>query len=297
LNAHIGEISARAAIQGVHELAIKDLLFHLTPDETPSAGGEFAVSLAQAHGAFLTAASLAVDYPPQFANGGTFAGGLELSVADSFGELSEQNRKVAREAYDRLAQSFPVGLCSEFVTIETFPQLAADDFGRLARRFDLAVIAQGAPLAPDIITGALFGSGRPALVLPRGFAGAARLTKAMVCWDGGAPAAKALAESLPLLARAEKVEIVCVKDEGKLPGRPSGLDIMRHLERHGVVGVLSELPASGDEGAALLSHAAESGADFIVMGAYGHWRLRELIFGGTTQKILGQSQLPLFLAH
>ena len=59
----------------------------------------------------------------------------------------------------------------------------------------------------------------------------------MICWDGGAPAAKALAEALPLLARAEKIEIVCVKDE-ELPGRPSGLEILRHLERHGVVGVL-----------------------------------------------------------
>jgi nucleotide-binding universal stress UspA family protein len=278
-------------------LAIKDLLFHLAPDETPYAGGAFAVSLAQAHGAHLTAASLAIDYPPQLANGGTFAGGLELSVADSFVELTEQNRKAAREAYDRLAQSFPAGLAAEFVTIETFPQLAGDDFGSLARRFDLAVIAQGSALAPEIVTGALFGSGRPVFVLPSGFAGPARLTKAMVCWDGGAPAAKALAESLPLLARAEKVEIVCVKDDGKLPGRPSGLDILRHIERHGVVGVLSELPAADDEGGALLSHAAESGADFIVMGAYGHWRLRELIFGGTTQKILAQSQAPLFLAH
>jgi nucleotide-binding universal stress UspA family protein len=278
-------------------LAIKDLLFYLASDETPQAGGEFAVSLAQAHGAHLTVASLAIDYPPQLANGGTFAGGLELSVAENFLELTEQNRKAAGEAYDHLAQSFPPGLSAEFVTIETFPQLAGDDLGSLARRFDLAVIAQGSALAPDIITGALFGSGRPTFALPSGFAGPARLTKAMVCWDGGAPAAKALAESLPLLARAEKVEIVCVKDEGKLPGRPSGLDILRHLERHGVVSVLSDLPAADDEGAALLSHAAESGADFIVMGAYGHWRLRELIFGGTTQKILAQSPLPLFLAH
>jgi len=278
-------------------LAIKDLLFHLTPDETPYAGGEFAVSLAQAHGAHLTAASIAIDYPPQFANGGTFAGGLEWSVGENFVELTEQNRKAAREAYDRLAQSFPPGLASEFVTIETFPLLASDDFGRLSRRFDVVVIAQGSALAPDIITGALFGSGRPTFVLPSGFSGPARLARAMICWDGGAPAVRALAESLPLLARAEKVEIVCVKDEGKLPGRPSGLDILRHLERHGVLGSLSELPAADDEGAALLSHAAESGADFIVMGAYGHWRLRELIFGGTTQKILGQSQLPLFMAH
>ena len=278
-------------------MAIKDLLFHLTPDEAHPAGSEFAISLAVAHGAHLTAASVAIDYPPQLTNGGAFAGGLELSVVENFVELTEQNRKAARETYERLAKSFPAGIAAEFATIETFPQLVGDEFGRLARRFDVAVVAMGSDFSEDIVSGALFGSGRPAFVLPSGFAEPARLTKAMVCWDGGAPAAKALAESLPLLARAEKVEVVCVKDEGKSAGRPSGAEILRHLERHGVAGALCELPATDDEGGALLSHADESGADFIVMGGYGHWRLRELIFGGTTQSVLARSKLPLFMAH
>ena len=72
---------------------------------------------------------------------------------------------------------------------------------------------------------------------------------------------------------------------------------LRHLERHGVAGALCEIPSTEEEGAALLSRAAESGADFIVMGAYGHWRLRELIFGGTTRSMLGSSKLPVFMAH
>ena len=278
-------------------MAIKDLLFHLPPDEARPAGSEFAISLALAHGAHLTAASVAIDYPPQLANGGTFAGGLELSVIENFVELSEQNRKAAREAYERFAKFLPAGLAAEFVTIETFPQLVGDAFGRLARRFDVAIIAQGSDFAQDIVPGALFGSGRPAFVLPSGFAGPARLTKAMVCWDGGAPAAKAVAEALPLLARAEKVEVVCVKDAAQSPGRPSGAELLRHFERHGVAAASCEMAARDDEGAALLSHAAESGADFLVMGGYGHWRLRELIFGGTTQSVLAQSTLPLFMAH
>src|SRR5208337_3774448 len=106
---------------------------------------------------------------------------------------------------------------------------------------------------------------------------------------------KAVAESLPLLARAERVEVVCVKDASQPPGRPSGAELLRHLERHGVAASLCEMQATEDEGAALLLRADESGADFIVMGGYGHWRLRELIFGGTTQSILTQSQLPLFM--
>ena len=278
-------------------MAIKDLLFHLPPDEAPPAGSEFAISLAVAHGAHLTAASVAIDYPPQLGNGGTFAGGLELSVMENFVELTEQNRKAARAAYERFAKSFPAGVAAEFVMVETLPQLLGDAFGSLARRFDVAIIALESDFAQDIVPGALFGSGRPAFVLPPGFVGPAQLTKAMVCWDGGAPAAKAVAESLPLLACAQKVEVVCVKDGGQVLGLPSGAELLRHLERHGVAAALCELPATDDEAAALLSRAAESGADFIVMGGYGHWRLRELIFGGTTQSVLAQSKLPLFMAH
>jgi len=282
-------------------MAIKDILFHLTPDQARVAGSEFAVSLALAHRAQLTAASVAIQYPPQAGSPASFAGGLEFSAVESFAQLFEENRKAAREAFERLAKSLPAGVSAESVTIETFPQLVGDEFGRLARRFDLAVIAQPEPTGPDyaqdVITSALFGSGRPVFALPPGFTGPATLKKAMICWDGGAPAAKALAESLPLLAGAEAVEIVCVKDDDGAPSQPTGAEMLRHLERHGVAAALREISTTEDEGAVLLTYAAESGADFLIMGAYGHWRLRELIFGGTTQTVLAESPLPVFMAH
>ncbi len=282
-------------------MAIKDILFQLTPEEARAAGSEFAVSLAQTHGAQLTAASVVIQFPPQSGSPSSFAGGLEFGAMESFAQLLEENRKAAREAFERFAKSLPAGVLAESVAIESFPQLVGDEFGRLARRFDLAVVAQPDPGGPDyaqeIITSALFGSGRPVFVLPPRFAKPAQLTKAMVCWDGGAPAAKALAESLPLLAAAESVEIVCVKDEDGAPSEPTGAQILRHLERHGIAGALREISTTEDEGAALLAYAAESGADFLVMGAYGHWRLRELIFGGTTQTVLAESPVPVFMAH
>ncbi len=282
-------------------MAIKDLLFHLDPDGAQAPGSEFAVSFAAAHGAHLTAASVAIRYPPQFASPASFAGGLEFSAVESFAQLGEENRKAASDAFERLAKSLPAGVLAESTRIETFPHLVGEEFGRLARHFDLSIVAQAGPGGPDyaqdIVTGALFGSGRPVFVLPPGFTGPAKLTKAMVCWDGGAPATKALSESLPLLARADKVEVVCVKDDDQSPFQPSGALILRHLERHGVAGALCEIPAAQDESAALLSRAAETGADFMVMGAYGHWRLRELIFGGTTCSVLAASKLPVFMAH
>ena len=96
-------------------MAIKDLLFHLTPDEAGAPASEFAVSLALAHGAHLTAASVVIDYRPQLANGGGFAGGLEFNLADSFAELTEQSRKAVREAYERLAKSLPAEVVAEGV--------------------------------------------------------------------------------------------------------------------------------------------------------------------------------------
>ncbi|BDV38060.1 universal stress protein [Methylocystis bryophila] len=282
-------------------MAIKDLLFHLEPEGPEFPGSEFALSLAQAHGAHLTVASLVIQYPPQLATPASFAGGLEFGDVESVVKFAEEYRKIAREAFAQLSKSLPAGVSAEHRMIESFPQTIGEDCGRLARGFDLSIIPQPSPLGPDyaqdIVTGALFGSARPVIVLPRGFLGPAKLTKAMVCWDGGAPATKALAESLPLLERAEKVEVVCVQDDGQSPGDPNGAEILRHLERHGVAAVLCEIPSAKDEAIALLDRAAESRADFLVMGAYGHWRLRELIFGGTTQRMLAESKLPIFMAH
>ena len=182
-------------------MAIKDLLFHLDPDGAQAPGSEFAVSFAAAHGAHLTAASVAIQYPPQFASPASFAGGLEFNAVESFAQLGEENRKAASDAFERLAKSLSAGVLAESMMIETFPHLVGEEFGRLARGFDLAIITQPRPGGPDyaqdIVTGALFGSGRPVFVLPSSFTGPAKLTKAMVCWDGGAPAAKALAEFFP----------------------------------------------------------------------------------------------------
>jgi nucleotide-binding universal stress UspA family protein len=123
--------------------------------------------------------------------------------------------------------------------------------------------------------------------------GPTKLEKALVCWDGGAQAARALAESLPLLAQARSVEVIRFGAEAQ-PVEP---DILRHLSRHGITAQLRAFPAAKDRGAAILAYANENGADFLVMGAYGHWRLREFIFGGTTRTILAGMKTPVFMAH
>ena len=167
-------------------MAIKDLLFLLDPDGAQAPGSEFAVSLAAAHGAHLTAASVVIRYPPHLASPAGFGAGLEFSAVESFAKLAEENRKAASDAFELLAKSLSAGVLAASTMIETFPHLVGEEFGRLARHFDLSIVAQAGPAGPDyaqdIVTGALFGSGRPVFVLPPGFTGPAKLTK---CLSGG----------------------------------------------------------------------------------------------------------------
>jgi nucleotide-binding universal stress UspA family protein len=75
------------------------------------------------------------------------------------------------------------------------------------------------------------------------------------------------------------------------------MSIVDHLARHGIAAETNELPASDQIGEAILSHAADIGADYIVMGGYGHWRFTEIVLGGTTREILNSMTIPVFMAH
>ncbi len=282
-------------------MAIRDILFHLDTSEVAQSVSDFAVSLADVTRAHLTAAGVVIEYPPPAADLGGFTTGWDFSSAQVFAEISDRNRKAAEGAYERLVTAVPSSVQTELVIIQALQEIARDEFGRLARHFDLSVVSQGTPETgldeQLMISSALFASGRPVFIVPSTHKGPAKLEKAMVCWDGGVQAARALAESLPLLSRARSVEVVCVRCKGQTVEQLPGFNITRHLSRHGITATLRELPPADDVGSAILSHAADSAADYIVIGAYGHWRLRELIFGGTTRTILTSTMVPAFMAH
>jgi nucleotide-binding universal stress UspA family protein len=275
-------------------MAIKDVLFHLDTSDAADSVSEFASSLAARTGAHLTAAGIAIEY---LALGGMY----DASSFGALAEITEESRKAAEKAYVRFAAAAPAGVETELMIIQTLSQIARDEFGQLARHFDLSVVGQGGPESgPEdhlMVEGALFGSGRPVFVVPPIHKGPAKLDTAMVCWDGGAAAARALAEALPFLSHARQVEVVSVCREDEPAEELPGFNITRHLARHGITATLRKLPPTDDVGAAILSHAADSGADYIVMGGYGHWRLRELILGGTTRTILASMTVPVFIAH
>jgi nucleotide-binding universal stress UspA family protein len=274
-------------------MAIKDILVHLDTSAAGKVVAEFALSLAAQTGAHLTAAGIAIQYMPPVSS--DYIGSYE-----AIAKGTEERRAVAEAAYEKFAAAAPAGVQTELVIIEALAQFAEDGFGKLGRHFDFSIVSQRDPESDEenpMVQAAIFGSGRPVFIAPFVHQGPAKLGKALVCWDGGVPAARAIAGAMPLLRRSGKIEVVRMSEKKESPEELPGFNITRHLARHGVNATLTNLPPAKDVGDAILSYAAESAADYIVMGGYGHWKLTEFVLGGTTRTILSSMTAPVFMAH
>ncbi len=275
-------------------MAIKDILVVLEPGPEGRHVDEFALSLSSQLGAHLTAAGVALQTIAPVSFMGDYP--YELMA-----QATDEARASAQSAFDRLNTAAPAGVNVDYVPVEGFTSEAIDRVARLARHYDLTIVRQNSPdedgFASQLAVGTIFGSGRPCIMLPYIHKGPAKLGKAMVAWDGGVVVARALSGSLSLLQKAGKVEVVTVAKADQDFDSVPGFDITRHLARHGINATLKQLPATDDIAAILLSHAADSAPDYIVMGCYGHSRLRELVLGGTTREILGSMTVPIVMAH
>ena len=119
----------------------------------------------------------------------------------------------------------------------------------------------------------------------------------MACWDGSRNAARAIGDAMPFLRRAAKVEVVTVESRERR-NELSGAKIAAHLARHGLKVELKPIVSADlDVADAVLSHAADTSTDLIVMGGYGHTRLREFVLGGATSGILDAMTVPTLMAH
>ena len=275
---------------------IKDILVNLSLGERGGFAGEYAISIATVFEAHV--AGIAFLYDPVIPLSG--AGYIPADVIDS---QERDNANATKAAADRFAQAAArAGVSAEPLTLSTSVAGAGEQFGRLARRFDLAVIGQAEPdtnAIEEVISEAtLFESGRPIIIVPYIQKAPLKLDRVMVCWDGGRQAARAAADAMPLLERAGRVEVVIVADENGKEDEIAGADMGQHLARHGLDVEVKRM-AIGDIDVAdvLLSHAADIAADLIVMGGYGHSRLREFVLGGVTRSILGSMTVPVFMSH
>jgi nucleotide-binding universal stress UspA family protein len=145
----------------------------------------------------------------------------------------------------------------------------------------------------------IFGTGKPTLVLPEGpRAKQFELNTAVVAWDFSRAAARAIADAIPVLENAKEVRIVTVANEKVLDTKHSGEELAKNLSRHGIDVILENVDAAGRSiGEVLETHAASCSADLLVMGAYGHSRLREFILGGATKSLLSKPPIPILFSH
>jgi nucleotide-binding universal stress UspA family protein len=281
----------------------KDLLVHLDASEQGERRLDAAIALAKNLDTRLS--GLYVVPPPPAAlyaaGAGTGAGGV--ADATLYAALLEPLEKRHHEARERLSKR--VGASDvEIRWLEAAGPVQAV-IGDYARCSDLVIIGQ----EPEQVEighldpmpspgGIVLETGRPVLVVPRNGNCDLPGGHAMVAWNASAEAARALHDALPLLSRCESVTVqTFVDQEPEDEAAKPGFDVADHLKRHGINARVDREHADGDPGEALLGRARELSCTMIVMGAYGHSRLREYMFGGVTRHVFANATIPLLVAH
>ncbi len=274
---------------------IKDIVVNLGLGERAPAG-DFAVSVAEAFEAHVLGVAFA--YEPIIP--GSVMGGIPPEFIES--QRADSDKK-ARSAIARFEQAASrAGVAAETRSISASISGAADLLGRLGRRFDLIVVGQperDKGLPDEVVDeGVLFESGRPVIFVPYIQKAGLKLDRVMVCWDGSRAATRAIADAMPFLYKAKQVAIVIVASKAGKSDEIPGADLGQHLARHGLkVDVKRITSPDIDVPSTILSYAADSSADMIVMGGYGHSRLREFVLGGVTRGLLESMTVPVLMSH
>ena len=256
-----------------------------------------AADLARRTGAHLTGLSLAFDpLIPVY----SVAAPIPTDFIASAHERAIADARAASRAFDAIGEQAGIN-----VEARTAESVAGDGFISVVRNLvltDLAVVGQQNPDAPEpmrdaLIEAILFQAGLPTLLVP--YAGVSEFVpdRVVVAWNGSAAAGRAVRAAMPMLAMAKHV-LVAMIDEGRQPPGEPGADIGAYLARHDLdVTVRNIANMPGGVGATLLTFAAEEGANWMVMGAYGHSRLLEFLLGGVTHHVLGNATLPILMSH
>jgi nucleotide-binding universal stress UspA family protein len=275
---------------------VKDIIVNLSVTQEGGAVGKYAVSVAAAVEAHLT--GVAFIYDPVVPISG--AGYIPAEVIETQRDDNEAAAAAAIKSFT--AASDQAGISAESLMTNASLAGAGDQFARMARRFDLAIVGQAQPeissLEQIIGETTLFESGRPMIMVPYIQKAPFKTDNVMICWDGSRTAARAIADALPLIRKSGRVEIVIVANERGKQDEIEGADMGQHLARHGLKVDVHRISGGDiDVGDALLSHAADSGADLMVMGGYGHSRLREFVLGGATRSIFESMTVPILISH
>ncbi|WP_374440557.1 universal stress protein [Stella sp.] len=269
---------------------------HTHLDGNAATLADHAVAVARRSKADLHALVLNADFPPLSSP----LGNLLIDIPALIGDAKEKARQRGTAVVDALErQAGAHGVALRITRLDCFPVAASEIVTRLARYHDLVLVGLGTRDAWPQATAeaAVFGSGKPVLLVPEERP-VAEPDTVLVAWDGSRVAARAVTDAGPFLARASRVVIAAVTDEKALAETDAGERLAEHLARHGITATVSRLRSQGRPIATVLQdHGAEIGAGLLVMGAFGHSRMRDFVLGGATSGILKALRMPVLLSH
>lgn len=275
----------------------KTILVHVDLSRHAPARIRQACALAQAHGAFLVGASMLGLSRAVFPHGYDCKHG---TLAASCFEPMAENAQRALVNFEAIVEEWNIPHEGRFVSDE------ADDGLTLLSRFaDLLVISQDDPdesmpdMAVQLPEYVILRSGRPILLVPRSDPAPVSPSRVLLAWDGSREAATAMLGAMPLLRQATEVIVatLTVGEESTDEFKDKQATLLAHLARHGALSRSVTRPLRGDTGNQLLALAGELQCDMLVMGGYGHSRLRELYMGGASRTVLADANIPVLMAH
>ena len=271
-------------------MAIKDVLLPLVGEPTPAAIAAIDKCMAAAGGIGARVTAIAVEQDilvrPKVTISAdldnTAAGEAVRSVSDAHGLL---------KAFDTAATRF--GLRNEQRLVRLPAADIPANFAVCARLKDLSLI----PVGPDdgqsekIVEGLIFESGRPILMCPEEFATelAVAFDDVVIAWDHTAPAARVVADALPILQTAANVRIITATDKKTPAELKSGAALVSHLAEHGIKATFETVKIDGSSvGKVFEAYLTADAIDLLIMGAYRHSRLNEIVWGGATKTVIGR---------
>ena len=281
-------------------MAVKTILVHVDDTERGAARVDLAAGLARTHGAHLIGLAVnAAAIVPAFVGAEIPAQVWQLQIdemakhVDAAGEMFKKAVKKAGVAHEWRVLDQQIGDIARVVS-------------QHARHADLTILGQpdpdrnGRTLSLDVVERVVLDAGGPVLVIPYAGTFASVGRRVMLAWNGSREACRALHDATAVLDPKAEIVVMNVNPPGAHHAERdvAGVDIAAAIARHGykaeVAHVIAEDMKVGD---IILSRASDAGADMIVMGAYGHSRLRELVLGGATEYVLNHMTVPVLMSH
>ena len=277
-------------------MALKDILVHV--DRTPHCEKrvKIALEIASRQGNELTCL---------FAQANAFLESRTSGLEKRRKQHADTSERL-RMQFQPLAEKAGVRLHWETAPFDRSEETILDQIVFNSQHADLVIVGQhdeekyDGSIPRDLAERLVLETGRPILIIPYAGTFDTLGKRVLIAWNTARESVRALNDAIPLIRDAEKVKVIAInpQEKGKRHGEVPSTDIVRHLKRHGIEAQADHFSTEGvDEGNLLLNCVSDERSDLLVMGAYGHYRFRELILGDATKEILEHMTTPVLMSH